>query len=125
MVLYIKESGVKDNQRLFSMLTTPLSQPRARTTGNPSLHKTDKPMAITEPAVASTRLLSLSAKLYPSNMPRMVNKDFSRFMLSLSRIRQNRASGRKTLLARVENWQLTVSTSSDQRSFCKESSERL
>ena len=85
----------------------------------------DKPMVITEPAVASTRLLGLGSKLYPSNMPCMLNKDLSRFMQSLSRIRQNRASGRKTLLARVENWQLTVSTSSDKHSFCKESSESL
>jgi len=30
-------------------------------------------------AVLSTRLLGLSSKLYPSNMPRMLNKDFSRF----------------------------------------------
>ena len=82
-------------------------------------------LVITEPAVARTRLLGLGSKLYPSNMPRMLNKDLSRFMLSLSRIRRNRASGRKTLLARVENWQLTVSTSNEQRSFCKESLERL
>ena len=40
MVLHIKESGVKDNRRLFSLLTTPTSQPRARTSGNPSLRNT-------------------------------------------------------------------------------------
>ena len=34
----------------------------------------DKPMAITEPAVASARLLGLGSKLHPRNMPRMLNK---------------------------------------------------
>ena len=51
---------------------------------------------------ASARLLSilgLGSKLYPGNMQRMLNKDLTRFMQSLSRERQNRASKRKALLA--------------------------
>ena len=32
-------------------------------------------MVITEPAVASKRLLGLGSKLYPSNLQRMLNKD--------------------------------------------------
>ena len=51
-------------------------------------------MFITEPAVPS-----LGLKLYPSNMQRMLNKELTRFMQSLSRIRQKRASERKVLLA--------------------------
>ena len=43
----------------------------------------DKPLII-EPAVPSTRLLGLSSKLYPSNKQHMLNKDFSRFMESLT-----------------------------------------
>ena len=43
----------------------------------------DKPLII-EPAVPSTRLLGLSSKLYPSNKQHMLNKDFSRFMKSLT-----------------------------------------
>ena len=39
----------------------------------------DKPMAITEPAVASARLLGLGSKLHPRNMPRMLNKNLTRF----------------------------------------------
>ena len=52
----------------------------------------DKPMVITEPAVASTRLLDLGSKLYPSNMQRILKKDLTQFMESLSRVRQNQAS---------------------------------
>ena len=37
----------------------------------------DKPMVITEPTIPSAR--GLGSKLYPSNMPRMLNKDLSRF----------------------------------------------
>ena len=59
----------------------------------------DKPMAITEPAVASSRLLGLGSKLHPRNMPCMLNKNLTRFMHSLSQVRQNRASERKVLLA--------------------------
>ena len=42
----------------------------------------DKPMVITEPAVASARLSGLGLKLYPSNLPRMFNKDLTPFMLT-------------------------------------------
>ena len=45
---------------------------------------TDKPMAITEPAVASARLLRLGSKVSPRNMPRMLNKNLTRFMQSFS-----------------------------------------
>ena len=44
-------------------------------------------------------LLGLGSKLYPRNMQRMLNKDLTRFMQSLSREHQNRASKRKALLA--------------------------
>ena len=56
----------------------------------------------TSKIVASARLLGilgLSSKLYPGNMQRLLNKDLTRFMQSLSRERQNRASKRKALLA--------------------------
>ena len=56
-------------------------------------------MVITEPPEPSARLLSLGSKLYPSNMRRMLNKDLIRFKQSLSRVRQNRTSKRKVLLA--------------------------
>ena len=56
-------------------------------------------MVITEPAVASTRLLGLGSKLYPSNMQRILKKDLTQFTESLSRVRQNQASQRKALLA--------------------------
>ena len=49
-------------------------------------------MVITEPAVASARLLGLGSKLYPSNIPRVLNKDLTRFMPSLSRVRQKKGS---------------------------------
>ena len=51
----------------------------------------DEPMVITEPAVPSARVVGLGSKLYPSNMQRMLNKDLTQFMPSLSRERQNRA----------------------------------
>ena len=35
-------------------------------------------MTITEPSVSRDRLLGLGSKLYPSNMPRMLNKDLTR-----------------------------------------------
>ena len=54
----------------------------------------DKPMIITEPAVASTRLLGLGSKLYPSNMSSMLNKDLTRFLQRTP----NRATERKALL---------------------------
>ena len=60
----------------------------------------DKPMALTEPAVASARLLGLGSQLYPGlKTPQMLNKTLARFMHSLSQVRQNRASERKVLLA--------------------------
>ena len=48
--------------------------------------------------VPSALLLGLRSKLYPRNMPRMLNKDLTCFMPSLSRVRQNRASKTKALL---------------------------
>ena len=44
----------------------------------------DKVMVITEATVASTGLLGLSWKLHPSNRSRMLNKDLTSFMQSLS-----------------------------------------
>ena len=35
-------------------------------------------MVTNDPAVTSTRLLGLGSKLYPSSMPRMLNKDLTR-----------------------------------------------
>ena len=61
----------------------------------------DKLMVITVSAVASTWLLGLGSKLYPSNMQRMLNKDLTRFMQILSRVHQKLASERKTLLQDV------------------------
>ena len=45
-------------------------------------------MVMTEPAVLSTGLLVLGSKLYPCNKQHMYNKDLTRFMSSLSRVRQ-------------------------------------
>ena len=45
-------------------------------------------MAMTEPGISSKRLLGLGLKLYPNNMPRMLNKDFTRFMQTPSRVHQ-------------------------------------
>ena len=59
----------------------------------------DKLMAITEPTEASTQLLVLGLKLYPSNMPHMLNEDLTWFMLSLSRVCQNQASEKTAFLA--------------------------
>ena len=61
-----------------------------------------KPMLISEPAVPSTRLLGLSSRPYPNSMSRMLNKALSQFKQSLSRIRQNRGSEIKALLAGLE-----------------------
>ena len=65
-----------------------------------------KPMVIIEPAVprktkmaARSGIFGLGSRLYPGNMQRIFNKDLTRFMQSLSRERQNRASKRKALLA--------------------------
>ena len=41
-------------------------------------------MVIANPAVASTRLLGLDSKLYPSNMSHMLNKDLTRSMQNQS-----------------------------------------
>ena len=59
----------------------------------------DKLMVTTERAVPSARLLGLGFKLYSRNMPRMLNKDLTRIMQSLSRVQQNQASERRALLA--------------------------
>ena len=56
-------------------------------------------MVTTEFAVPGAQLLGLGLKLYPCNMQRMLNKDFTRFTQNLSRIRQIRASEKKDLLA--------------------------
>ena len=45
----------------------------------------NKAMVIAEPTVPSVRLLGLGSRLYPSNMPRMPNKDRIRFKQRLSR----------------------------------------
>ena len=65
-----------------------------------------KPMVIIEPAVpcktkmaARSGILGLGSRLHPGNMQRVLNKDLTQFMQSLSRERQNRASKRKALLA--------------------------
>ena len=59
----------------------------------------DKLMAVTEPTEASTQLLVLGLKLYPSNMPCMLNEDLTWFMLSLSQVWQNQASEKTAFLA--------------------------
>ena len=58
---------------------------------------TDKRTVITEPAVPRTRRSGLGSKLYPSNVPRMFNKDLAGFMQSLSRVRQKLSKQRKRL----------------------------
>ena len=45
----------------------------------------EKPMVTTKTAVASTWLLGLGSKLYPSNMPHMLKKNLSQFMQRLSK----------------------------------------
>jgi len=52
-------------------------------------------------AIRSPRLLGLASNLYPSNMPRMLNKDLNR--CSLSQVRENRASERNGSVARVRS----------------------
>ena len=63
----------------------------------------DELMFTTEPTVPSARILSLGSKMYPSDIQRMLDKDFTRFMQSLSRIGQNRVSERKAVL--LAGWQ--------------------
>ena len=65
-----------------------------------------KPMVIIEPAGMKNQdggeicgILGLGSRLYPGNMQRIFKKDLTRFIQSLSRERQNRASKRKALLA--------------------------
>ena len=48
---------------------------------------------------ARSGILGLGSRLYPGDMQRIFNKDLTRFMQSLSRERQNRASKRKALPA--------------------------
>ena len=57
-------------------------------------------MVITEPAVTSARLLGLGLKQYPRNEQRMLNKDLTRFVQSLSRVRQNQQIKESGLKAR-------------------------
>ena len=59
-------------------------------------------LLITEPAVPSARLLGLVQKLYPNNKQNMLNKDVTRIVQSLSRVRWNLAIDRKALL---RGWQ--------------------
>ena len=60
---------------------------------------TDKPMAITKPAVPSAQLLGLGSKQFISNNYLMYNIEFTPFVWSLCQIRQNRESQRKALPA--------------------------
>ena len=60
----------------------------------------DKLMVISKPVVPSARLLGLGSNHYLSKKQRMLNKDLTRFMQGLSRVRQNRVSKWKSLLAR-------------------------
>ena len=72
----------------------------------------DKPMVTSEPAVTSAQLLGLGSKLYHSNMQHMLNEDNTRFIQSPSRVRQNRGSERKAVLAgTVRAPQFTLQTS--------------
>ena len=78
-----------------------LSSPKFWTSQSCSLSSNwlcEHPLIITKPALASARLLGLGSKLYPSNMPRMLNKDLSRFMQSLSRESQKKGSASRVLL---------------------------
>ena len=56
----------------------------------------NKPMVKTIPRA---RLLGLELNLYPRNKQRMLSKDLTRYVKSLCRVRQNRVSKRKKLLA--------------------------
>ena len=61
----------------------------------------DKLMDITEPALASTRAIKPGFETisYCSNLPRMFNRDLTRFTQSLSRVRQNPEIEKKALLS--------------------------
>ena len=52
-----------------------------------------KSMIIKKLAVVSARLLGLGSRLYPSNMPRMLNRDLTRFMQSFSSTPNKRKKG--------------------------------
>ena len=58
---------------------------------------TDKRAVITEPAVPRTRRSGLGSKLYPSNLPRMLNKDLTGFKQIISRVRQKLSKKKKGL----------------------------
>ena len=76
----------------------------------------DKPMVTSEPAVTSAQLLGLGSKLYHSNMQHMLNEDNTRFIQSPSRVRQNRGSERKAVLAgTMRAPQFTLQTSQQTR----------
>ena len=47
--------------------------------------------------MTSTRPLGLGSKLYPSDMLHMLNKDLTRFMQIISRLRQNRGRQGETI----------------------------
>ena len=55
-------------------------------------------MVTTEPTVACAPVVGVDSKLYLSNMPRMLNKDITRFMPGNSRVRHNQASELKAAL---------------------------
>ena len=55
--------------------------------------------SFTEPVAVGVRVLGLGSKLYPSNMPCMLNKDPTRFVRRLSRVCQNQTSKKKAPLA--------------------------
>ena len=59
----------------------------------------DEPMAITKPAVPCAQLLCLGSTQFISNNYLMYNNKLTRFVQSLSQIRQNRESERKALPA--------------------------
>ena len=76
----------------------------------------DKPMVVTEPAVASAWLIGLGSKLYPSNIPCMLDKYLTRFVQSLYWVRQNRANERKSLLIGWFHVGSMIGYATDQRS---------
>ena len=51
----------------------------------------DELIVIIEPAVESAQLLGLDSKLHRSSMTHILNRDLTRFMQSLPRVRKNRA----------------------------------
>ena len=65
-------------------------------------------MVITEPAVPSARLLGLSLKQYPRNEERMLNKDLTRIVQSLSRVRQNQQIKERGLKASAVVFQSVI-----------------